>query len=447
MMRSTQPLPADWEERIDPSSGRKFYLNMKTRTTSWTRPANQVDALFPRSNAPSSSWGLSEMPLASVPAGQPVVVTRTPSGAVSPPRSPTNHVPVAETAGPRGKGGFSKGGLFGSLWSKGPKKKKPAEGDGATQSGEQGGEAIHTAQQALEPRPDPVTSLSATMRDGGASTDSRIDAVIKLSARIRDIVKENSNSEMEEALAVSVRDGTLALQIVDTLGSTADASLQAALCRALWLMAESDAVAAAVAEGGGMFYLGALLGSPSDAVATEATLLLISLTRSAAASSQLVTADGIGPLLTLLTSSRDMAVPLRSSALQILANLCRHDCAPAVLSTVGAATALATDLVRSAAVAKGWSGGRNFDGTRWDLDLLMSLDEPLLTSQYSYTTCRLPSVPGRRTDVLDRCLARCLVCPRIAGRHGRGRRRRRSAPRGAAGISTNLASCLARGGR
>ncbi|KAH9582260.1 WW domain [Trypanosoma melophagium] len=33
------PLPPFWEERVDPKSGKKFYLNHQTRETTWTRPA------------------------------------------------------------------------------------------------------------------------------------------------------------------------------------------------------------------------------------------------------------------------------------------------------------------------------------------------------------------------------------------------------------------------
>ena len=32
------PLPEGWEERFDPASGRKFYVDYKNKTTSWTRP-------------------------------------------------------------------------------------------------------------------------------------------------------------------------------------------------------------------------------------------------------------------------------------------------------------------------------------------------------------------------------------------------------------------------
>ena len=32
------PLPPGWEERFDPASGRKFYVDYVNKTTSWTRP-------------------------------------------------------------------------------------------------------------------------------------------------------------------------------------------------------------------------------------------------------------------------------------------------------------------------------------------------------------------------------------------------------------------------
>ena len=33
------PLPEGWEERMDPSSGRRFYVDVRNRTTSWERPS------------------------------------------------------------------------------------------------------------------------------------------------------------------------------------------------------------------------------------------------------------------------------------------------------------------------------------------------------------------------------------------------------------------------
>ena len=32
------PLPPNWEERVDPSTGRAYFINHVTRTTSWERP-------------------------------------------------------------------------------------------------------------------------------------------------------------------------------------------------------------------------------------------------------------------------------------------------------------------------------------------------------------------------------------------------------------------------
>lgn len=37
--RSDVPLPAGWEERVDPGSGRRFYVDHANKTTSWTPPS------------------------------------------------------------------------------------------------------------------------------------------------------------------------------------------------------------------------------------------------------------------------------------------------------------------------------------------------------------------------------------------------------------------------
>ncbi|RNE95447.1 putative NEDD4-like E3 ubiquitin-protein ligase WWP1 [Trypanosoma rangeli] len=43
----TTPLPPFWEERLDPKSGRKFYVNHQTRETTWTHPL-QAHAMTPQ---------------------------------------------------------------------------------------------------------------------------------------------------------------------------------------------------------------------------------------------------------------------------------------------------------------------------------------------------------------------------------------------------------------
>ncbi|RNF27491.1 putative NEDD4-like E3 ubiquitin-protein ligase WWP1 [Trypanosoma conorhini] len=44
----TNALPPFWEERLDPKSGRKFYVNHQTRETTWTRPPPPTPAVAPQ---------------------------------------------------------------------------------------------------------------------------------------------------------------------------------------------------------------------------------------------------------------------------------------------------------------------------------------------------------------------------------------------------------------
>ena len=37
-----QPLPAGWEAKQDPGSGKTYYVNHETKATQWTRPQYQV---------------------------------------------------------------------------------------------------------------------------------------------------------------------------------------------------------------------------------------------------------------------------------------------------------------------------------------------------------------------------------------------------------------------
>ena len=40
------PLPAGWTEAQDPNTGRSFYIDHNSRTTSWIRPKSRTDGLF-----------------------------------------------------------------------------------------------------------------------------------------------------------------------------------------------------------------------------------------------------------------------------------------------------------------------------------------------------------------------------------------------------------------
>lgn len=229
--QSTAPLPAGWEERFDPGTGRKFYLNSNTRETTWTRPREEAAPLYPSAAATPRSWDLAE------------ISTPRPSGAVAPEATALEEA-SAGTPGKKNSLISGIGGLFGF----GKKKEKPKESDALATAPE--ASAVTTAAIAAD-----VDALLVIIADTSLPTPKRVDAASAVSNLIKKVQKEGETTT--EPSAATIKDGSLALRLVDALGAISEAPLQAALCRAIWLLAEAEAVKAAIADGGGILYLGA----------------------------------------------------------------------------------------------------------------------------------------------------------------------------------------------
>ncbi len=228
---SAAPLPPGWEERFDPGTGRKFYLNSNTRETTWTRPRNQqAPPLYPSAEATPRSWDLNEMS------------ARSPRAAVEPEPEPT----TADAAGsPRKKSIMSNiGGLFGFG------KKKPAE---AEVSPDATAPAATTVAVPGEAEAD-VDTLLVVMSDATLAIPKRVDAAKSVSALVQKVAREGEATT--EPAAASMKDGRLALRLMDVLGAVSEPPVQAALCHAIWLLAAEEQVKDAIAEGGGILYLG-----------------------------------------------------------------------------------------------------------------------------------------------------------------------------------------------
>lgn len=50
------PLPAGWTKGVHPESGRSFYIDHNSRTTSWTRPKSRTDGLFAALGPLAAGW-------------------------------------------------------------------------------------------------------------------------------------------------------------------------------------------------------------------------------------------------------------------------------------------------------------------------------------------------------------------------------------------------------
>ncbi|KAH3761029.1 small GTPase Rac protein 1 [Pelomyxa schiedti] len=79
-----EPLPEGWEERKDPTSGRVYFANLVTRTSTWERPKLPAAAFAPAANTPAAT-----------PTAQPVVVTANPASTVATNPATTPVTPAA----------------------------------------------------------------------------------------------------------------------------------------------------------------------------------------------------------------------------------------------------------------------------------------------------------------------------------------------------------------
>ena len=331
-------LPPGWEERFDPGSGRKFYIHHETRSTTWTRPkpvgAPNYPALTPRGEQ-RLAWDLNE--LSTGPSTGPVA----PMGVSAQVSSVAAPVAATSTTAPS----QSPRGAFSRMFGRKPKPPSAASGP------------VHSGSAAARLGAGPI-GLLATLHSAESPMNARLDALRALerdahSARPVGATGPSSASAPTDEDAV-----TLINQIIEVLGSTDESVLQAALCRSIWSLSDTEAARSAFADGGGLLYVGALLASPSTEVQQEAALLLLAATTTASACEQLAAADGVAALLGMLSKDGE----IHNTALQLLVSMCTHGAAPA-LASAGSAVPLTAELVRAAAIAKGW-GGNTADGCR-----------------------------------------------------------------------------------
>ena len=96
------PLPPGWEERFDPASGRKFYVDYVNKTTSWTRPTAAPSGASAVPTQHATPW--SAMPSTGVayPQAAPSSPSRSGTGA--------SGSPAGDREGKKKKGLFGWGG-------------------------------------------------------------------------------------------------------------------------------------------------------------------------------------------------------------------------------------------------------------------------------------------------------------------------------------------------
>ncbi|KAL1519633.1 hypothetical protein AB1Y20_023144 [Prymnesium parvum] len=350
--RLEEPLPEGWEQRFDPTSGRKFYVDFVHQTTSWTRPTAQAQTPCQSvsgmpANLSAASWQLDRAETNLFP-----TLTPVPMGTAIDEPAPAPSAPPASAAEPprdSRKGGGFFGGLFGRSKMKDEVAPPPPPVAAAP------AEPRVRAAQVAKTRRDELQEACATLCDESAAHHVRIGAASTFNQTIDELRHariEGTLSSADESALADVSDERTALKLLDALGSTSVPTVQAALCRSLWRLAELEEVRQGVLNAGGLLFVSALLGSPSDEVKQEAALLLLTLCHTAASLEMLASTDAVGPILALLSAGN---IQHKRSSLELLERLCNNGCAEAV-ATAGGTTPLAFELVRVAGVVKGWSG-------------------------------------------------------------------------------------------
>ena len=233
IQRGSAPLPPGWEERFEPGTGRKYYFNSITRMNSYTRPRNQEAPL--NAEATPRSWDLNE------------IAARLPHAGTEPESEPG--------AQKKKKGVMSKlGGLH--LFPKKKLAEVEASNRGAAVAAAAMPEHVHLfGTSREEAAAADVDTLLVIMIDATLPVPKRVDAAKAISTLVQRVAREVGATA--EPAADSIKDGSLALRLVDVLGAVSEPPVQAALCHAIWLLAVEDRVKNALAGGGGILYLGA----------------------------------------------------------------------------------------------------------------------------------------------------------------------------------------------
>ena len=234
IQRGSAPLPPGWEERFDPSTGRKYYFNSITRMITWTRPRNQ-EAPPLNAEATPRSWDLNE------------IAARLPHAGTE---------PESEPGAPKKKKGVMSnlGGL--RLFPRKKLTEVEASNSGAAVAAAAMPEHVHLfGTLREEAAAADVDTLLVIMIDATLPIPKRVDAAKSISALVQRVAREGGATA--EPAADSIKDGSLALRLVDVLGAVSEPPVQAALCHAIWLLAVEDRVKDALAGGGGILYLGA----------------------------------------------------------------------------------------------------------------------------------------------------------------------------------------------
>ena len=354
------PLPEGWEERFDPASGRKFYVDYKNKTTSWTRP-QAMGSTSPRQSFSNTNWSLPDVSADAV-GGQPFAYpTLTPRAGGSDTAASAEAREAEEAVAAVAAAEAAEAAAAAADASDAAAAVAAADAADAAEAKKQGGFFGKMFGKKKE-KERPNATPPAAAPPAPAPVPTTVDGCVQLLAGSGDAAQKRAAAEKLRELCASstaeLAEGDRPLVLVEALGGAADPPMQATLCMLLAQLADGaadGALAGRLADGGALFYLASLLASPSAEVAQEATLLLTAMcATSEAVRTQLVdVANGLPPLLALLSNA---SPPLPSLVLALLDSLVAAGAARA-LRDAGAAEPLARSLVAAASEAKGWGGG------------------------------------------------------------------------------------------
>ena len=391
------PLPAGWEERFDPATGRRYYVDFNTQSTSWTRP-NEA--------ASSGKKTPKEMSAGLVPSG----------------RSGSFRSSNRGSARQEARGGLdpdaaaalavAEAAEAAEAASRGPTPTKKGKGAvhkmnkelrklgvfGAAQGGDSGSRASPSPSPSPSISPPPPTgppvrnfpSAAAALATDKSSPQGML-ALLR-NERTPPAEREEVAQGLRAYCATAPASDPTPLRLLDALGSSSQPRVQQPLCDAL--ASAGEAHHAPLLESGAVLYAAPLLSSPIEGVQRAALRLLLALCSGDCAAQ--VAGVGAAPTLLGLLSSAAPAES-RSIALRLISELLSSAQGARALLAAGAAETLCVALIHASGVAKGWGGGdaaRGKEEARLTIDCLCSVNstDPAAVQRAVRNTSAMPSI-------------------------------------------------------
>ena len=362
---SEGPLPPGWEERFDPSTGRRYYVDYATKTTSWVRP-QPTGPMSPRDHLKSA--GFREYPAATTQptaAGLPESSSFPQGGEMDPEMAAAMKIAEAADAAEAAEAKAKEKEKASAAAFEARMAAREAAEAKTTALGKKNKGALHKLKKevgkalaapppgALGPVAYQRSTSNIPSRARQNSTSGKLEEIDGILAALR---SESTPFDLREKGAAELRkmcsratSAEIPLVLLDELGEASKPALQRTLCEAIACAVESHHKA--LLESGAALFITPLLSSPDPRVQRGALVLLQILCRSNEACTNQLVDVGAAPALLGLLSSASELTESRTVALQLVATIMEQpDGARAMLAS-GVAEPLCTTLIHASGLA------------------------------------------------------------------------------------------------